>query len=126
MQNLALKRIGMKTFKDIIAWQKAYQLTLELYKQTAEFPRSEEFGLRSQLRRASVSIISNIAEGFRKTSLKEKIYFYKISECSLEEVKCQTMLAHDLGYFETIQYKKIKAMEDEAGKVLNGWIASQK
>ncbi len=53
----------MKTFKDIFAWQKGYQLTLLIYRYTASFPRSEEFGLKSELRRAAVSFISNIAEG---------------------------------------------------------------
>ena len=69
----------MKTFKDINAWKKAYELTLLIYKSTANFPRNEEFGLKSQIRRASVSIISNIAEGFKRSGAKEKIYF-----CQLE------------------------------------------
>ena len=56
----------MKTFKDIVAWQKGYQLTLLVYKYTADFPRNEEFGLKSELRRASVSFISNIAEGLER------------------------------------------------------------
>ena len=116
----------MKTFKDIIAWQKAYQLTLKIYKETTDFPKSEEFGLKSQLRRACVSIISNIAEGFKKISTKEKIHFYKIAECSLEEVKCQTMLCVDLGYFNKDQYKKIELLENESGKTLNGWINTQR
>ena len=96
----------MQTFKDIIAWKKAYELTLLIYRQTSDFPKNEEFGLKSQLRRASVSIISNIAEGFKKISVKEKLYFYQISECSLEEVKCQSMLACDLNYFEKDVYEK--------------------
>lgn len=116
----------MQTFKDIIAWQKAYKLTLKIYKETANFPKSEEFGLKSQLRRASVSTISNIAEGFKKTSKKEKVHFYKIAECSLEEVKCQTMLCADLGYLSRDQYSEIESLENETGKTLNGWINSQR
>lgn len=75
----------MKTFKDIIAWQKAYELTLGIYKNTMAFPRNEEFGLKSQIRRASVSIISNIAEGFKRNGKKDKLRFYNQSEFSLDK-----------------------------------------
>ena len=116
----------MKTFKEIIAWQKGYELTLKIYKLTAAFPKNEEFGLKSQLRRAAVSIISNIAEGFKKLSLKERLYFYKTSESSLEEVKCQTMLSKDLTYFNSTTYSELSKLEDETGRVLRGWMDSQK
>ncbi len=116
----------MKTFKDIIAWQKGYKLTLNIYKLTTHFPRHEEFGLKSQIRRAAVSIISNIAEGFKRLSLKDRNHFYKIAECSLEEIKCQTMLAFDLNYLNKGNYDKLSELEDETGKVLHGWIQSQK
>jgi len=115
----------MKTFKDIIAWQKAYTLTLRLYKATSDFPSSEEFGLKSQIRRATVSVISNIAEGFKRMSKKDQVHFYKIAESSLEEVKCQTMLAHDLNYLSSDLYQEICKIEDESGRVLRGWIKSQ-
>ncbi len=115
----------MKTFKDIIAWQKGYDLTLQIYKTTNSFPKNEEFGLKAQLRRASVSIISNIAEGFKKISTKERKHFYKIAECSLEEVKCQTMLANDLNYLNSSNYELISNLENETGRILYGWIASQ-
>ena len=91
----------MKTFKDIIAWQKGYQLTLLIYKYTAHFSRCEEFGLKSEMRRASVSYISNIAEGFKKRSKKESLHYYNRSQCSLEEIKCQSMVSYDLKYFNT-------------------------
>ena len=91
----------MKTFKDIIAWQKGYELTLLIYQLTAKFPKSEEFGLKSEMRRASVSYISNIAEGFKKHSMKEAVHYYNRSEASLEEIKCQSMLSRDLDYFKS-------------------------
>ncbi len=116
----------MKTFKDIIAWQKSYELTLEIYKLTANFPKSEEFGLKSQIRRAAVSVISNIAEGFKRLGIKDRVHFYKISESSLEEVKCQSMLAHDLGYLDSTNYTELSKLEDRTGKILRGWIKSQK
>ena len=116
----------MKTFKDIIAWQKGYQLTLMLYRDTVQFPRGEEFGLKSQLRRAAVSVISNIAEGYKKTSPRERLQFYKMAESSLEEVKCQTMLAHDLGFLDSTNHNELSRLENEAGKVLNGLIQAQR
>ncbi|MBU0577039.1 four helix bundle protein [Patescibacteria group bacterium] len=115
----------METFKDIIAWQKGYQLTLLIYKFTVQFPRCEEFGLKSELRRAAISYISNIAEGFKKRSKKESVHYYNRSECSLEEIKCQTMISYDQKYFSVTEYKKINELSEECGRVLNGWIKSQ-
>ena len=115
----------MKTFRDIFAWQKGYELTLLIYKTTKGFPKSEEFGLKSQLRRATISIISNIAEGFKRLGNKDKIRFYNMAEASLEEVKCQTMLSRDLGLIDHDTHKKICRIEDETGKMLQGWIKAQ-
>jgi four helix bundle protein len=116
----------MKTFKEIFAWQKGYELCLLIYKITSVFPRNEEFGLKSQMRRAAVSIISNIAEGFRRAGIKDGIQFYNYSEASLEELKCQSMLAHDLGYLDDKIFGAIEHLQNETGKVLCGWIKSQK
>jgi len=115
----------MKNFKDIIAWQKSYQLTLLIYKYSKHFPKNEEFGLKSQIRRASVSIISNIAEGFKRKGIKDQLRFYNQSQSSLEEVKCQMMLAHDLRYLEYEKYSELSHLSEEAAKVLYGWIKSQ-
>lgn len=115
----------MQTFKEIIAWQKAYELTLLVYKYTVDFPRHEEFGLKSQIRRAAVSIISNIAEGFKRKSVKDRLNFYNHSEASLEELKCQLMLSFDLGYLHQDGYKRIYALSEETGRILHGWIKSQ-
>ena len=116
----------METFKDVIAWQKAYQLTLLIYKYTVIFPKNEEFGLKSQIRRATVSIISNIAEGFKRNGKNDQLRFYNTAQSSLEEVKCQIMLSYDLGYFEKSKYIELDELSDEVGKVLYGWIQSQK
>ncbi len=116
----------MKTFKDIIVWQKAYKLTLKIYKLTIDFPKNEEFGLKSQVRRVAVSIILNIAEGFKRMGLKERVHFYKIFESSLEEIKCQTMLTYDLDYLSSTNYSELSKLEDETGRILRGWINSQR
>jgi four helix bundle protein len=116
----------MRTFKDIIAWQKGYKLTLLIYKYTTHFPKCEEFGLKSELRRASISYISNIAEGFKKRSKNEALHYYNRSQCSLEEIKCQAMVSYDQEYFNTNEFKEIDNLSDECGKILNGWVESQK
>ena len=116
----------MKTFKDILAWQKGYELTLLIYKFSSNFPKSEESGLKSQLRRAAVSIISNVAEGFKRNGCKEKLHFYNQSQASLEEVKCQLMLSHDLKYIDDKIFTELEILSDWTGKLLYGWIESYK
>lgn len=116
----------MKMFKDAIVWQKGYQLTLLVYEYTKTFPKSEEFALKSQLRRAAVSVISNIAEGFKRLGKKEKLFFYTVADGSLEEVKCQMMLAKDLLYLNSESYLVFELLADEVGKLLSAWIKSQR
>jgi four helix bundle protein len=74
-----------RTFRDLSIWQKAHQFVLCVYRETARFPRDERFGLTSQLRRSAVSIAANIAEGFVKRSVAEKLRFLNIAQGSLEE-----------------------------------------
>jgi four helix bundle protein len=75
--------MGSKTFADLILWQKAHHWVLEIYKLTKSFPKEEQFGLISQLRRAAVSVPANIAEGFKKKSKTDKARFYNIAQGSL-------------------------------------------
>lgn len=110
-----------KTFRDIIAWQKAHQLVINVYEVTRKFPNDEKFGLISQMRRASISIPSNIAEGYKRHGFKDALSFFNISEASLEELKYQTLLAFDLNYLDTNWYQKLIKLEDEVGMLLNGW-----
>lgn len=115
-----------KTYEDIIAWKKSYELTLMIYGYTSDFPRCENFGLKCQMRRAAASVISNIAEGFRKHSKKEAIRFYNMAQCSLEELRCQLRLSKDLKYIDNDTYLKIDQRSNECSKVLYGWIITQK
>ena len=87
-----------KTFKDLIVWEKAHQWVLEIYRFTDSFPRREQFGLTSQLRRAAISIPANIAEGFKKRGNPDKARFYNIAQGSIEECRYYLILARDLGY----------------------------
>lgn len=86
-----------KTFKDLIVWQKAHELVLEIYDYTKGFPKSELYGLTSQFRRAAVSVAANIAEGFKKRGKRDKARFMNISQGSLEECRYYIILAQDLG-----------------------------
>src|SRR5688572_13115301 len=88
----------IKSFTDLVAWQKAHNLTLEIYKITKDFPKEEIFGLTNQLRRAAVSITSNISEGFSRKSSKEKSQFFYLSLGSLTETQSQLLIARDLNY----------------------------
>ncbi len=116
----------IKTFKEILAWKKSHELVLEVYKLTATYPRHELFGLVSQSRRCSVSIPSNIAEGFKRRSKNDSIHFYNMAESSLEELKYQLLLAFDLKYISQSDYKRAMDLAEEVGRLINGWIKVQK
>ncbi|MBI4232427.1 four helix bundle protein [Candidatus Peregrinibacteria bacterium] len=107
-----------KSFEDLIVWQKSNRITLEVYKITEKLPTSEKYNLVSQMRRASVSVQSNIAEGFSKRGKKDKINFYNISLSSLQELKNYFRLVKDLGYIR--DSRDIIDKIDEVGKLLNG------
>ena len=87
-----------RCFQDLIVWQKAHRLVLDVYRVTKDFPSHETYGLRSQIRRAAVSIAANIAEGFVKRGKADKARFFNMAQGSLEEVRYYLILAHDLGY----------------------------
>jgi four helix bundle protein len=105
-----------KSFKDLIVWQKSYKLVLEIYKLTEQFPKQEMYGLTQQIRRAAVSIPSNILEGYGRQFNKEYKQFLSIAYGSLCELETQYLLSVDLNYV-----KKNVAIEDlmrEVGAML--------
>jgi four helix bundle protein len=110
------------SFQDLEVWQEAHKLVLLVYRTTKEFPDDEKFGLVSQMRRASVSIAANIAEGFKRRGFKDKVRFYNISEGSLEELKYYFVLSKDLGYISSNSELLVQA--DTVGRLLYGFIAS--
>lgn len=116
----------IQKFEDILAWKKSHEFTLAVYKMTKLFPKEELFGLVSQLRRAAVSVPSNIAEGFKRRTKNDSVHFYNIAQGSLEESKYQLMLARDLGYIQVSDYIVIAVIADEAGKLLAGWLKNTK
>lgn len=111
-----------KHFQQLEAWQEAHKLVLAVYANTKGFPRDELFGLVSQMRRAAVSVPANIAEGFKRRGIREKIHFYNIAEGSLEELKYYFILAQDLHYLESNH--DLLAQAETAGRLLNGLIES--
>ncbi len=96
----------MKTVRTFELYKQAYGIILDVYRAIDTFPKNEEYGLASQLKRAAVSIAANLAEGYRKTSSKEKLHFYNIALCSLEECMLYTALAHDLNYHDMKQIEE--------------------
>jgi four helix bundle protein len=106
------------SFKDLIVWQRSIQLTVSVYKLTADFPDAERFGLTNQLRRASVSIASNIAEGYGKSSKGEYLQFLGHSRGSCAEVETQLTIANELGFGAKAALSSSNGLCDEVGKML--------
>jgi len=113
-----------RSYKDLVAWQKAMELVTAIYRSTSRFPAEERFGLTSQLRRASVSIPSNIAEGQGRLSEKEFRYFLGQARGSLMEVETQLQISQNLGYLDAVQTKDLLSGCAEVGRILNGLLAS--
>ena len=114
----------VKCYRDLIAWQKAMLLVAEVYRLTAGFPREEVYGLKSQLRRASVSVPSNIAEGHGRATRGEYVQFLCHARGSLCELETQIILSQELGYVTQEQEREALARADEVGRILNGVILS--
>ncbi|MDQ5962458.1 MAG: hypothetical protein QG653_265 [Patescibacteria group bacterium] len=113
----------MQSYKELFVWQKAYQLSLKIYSATKNFPKDEIFGLVSQMRRASVSIISNIAEGNARGSKKEYVQFLRIAFGSGAELEAQIELSKDLGLLKKEDYTALTKLHTEVMKMLNAMIS---
>jgi four helix bundle protein len=110
------------SFQQLEAWQEAHKLVLMVCQVTQEFPTDERFGLVTQMRRAAVSIPANIAEGFKRRGIRDKIRFYNISEGSLEELKYFAILSRDLSYISS--YAALMTQAETVGRLLHGLITS--
>jgi len=107
------------SFENLEVWQKSRNLVISVYKITAGFPLDEKFGLSSQLRRAAISVSSNIAEGSTRWSKSDQARFYQIAFGSLMEVLNQLILASDLGFFDTQMLSEIRIEIESIGRMLN-------
>ena len=112
----------IEKFEDLDVWKKAHRLVLEIYRITKDFPIEERYCLVSQMRRSAVSIPANIAEGFKKRTLKDKSNFYNISQGSLEELRYYIILTSDLGYLR--DSKVFESIFNDIGRMLYGLIKS--
>jgi four helix bundle protein len=119
-----MENLKLKTFRDLRTWQEGHKLVLAVYECTKKFPKEEMFGLSSQLRRASVSVTSNIAEGFSRHTRKEKAQFYYQSNGSLSEIKNQLIIARDLTYLENSKFEEIINTANHTQALLQGLIKS--
>ena len=115
---------AIKKFNDLKVWKDAHLITIEIYNLTKKFPRSEEFGLTSQMRRSSSSVGANIVEGFGRFHYKEKIRFYLNSRGSLLELQNHLFLAKDLNYLNILNFNDLIHKTDEIAKEINGLINS--
>jgi four helix bundle protein len=116
------KMSGSRSHKDLIVWQKARVLVVAVYHVTTGFPTSERFGLVPQIRRASISILSNISEGAARGTDKEFLHFLYIARGSLAELEAQLLVASDLGYIDSDS--PLLADIAEVGRLINGLITA--
>ena len=112
----------IKSFHDLQVWQEAHALVVLIYKVTKSFPKEELFGVTNQIRRASVSITSNLAEGFGRETIKDRIHFYIMSLGSLNEIQNQLLIAKDVNYLHEKNWSELENRIIIVSKMLNGLI----
>jgi four helix bundle protein len=113
-----MERQPAKTFEDLIVWKKSHALVLEVYRLSATFPPPERYGLTTQIRRATISIPANIAEGFKKRGKADKARFLNIAQGSLEETRYYLILSRDLGYLKN---SNLRNQLEEVSRLLEAY-----
>ena len=116
----------IKSFTDLNTWQEGHKLVLDVYRIVKVFPSDEQFGLKSQMQRAVVSITSNIAEGFSRDSYADKKHFYIMAHGSLTEIQNQLIIARDVGYVTPDIFSKVAQQAIVVHKLLSGLIKTTK
>jgi len=116
----------IKDFRDLYAWQTSHELAVKTYTLTKHFPASEQFGLTNQIRRAVVSVASNIAEGFGRRTTADRLHFYGMARASLHEVQAQLLIAKDVAYLDAKDYKILEDCSIDCHKILTGLINKTK
>lgn len=114
----------LKSYKELKVWQKAYQTCLDVYHTTKKFPPEEKFGLTAQIRRAAISIPSNIAEGYGRKTTGEYIQALYVAYGSLCELQTQILLSKDLGYLDGVRDKGCEQANGDVERLLKGLIKS--
>jgi four helix bundle protein len=108
----------VESYRELIVWQRAIQLSVALYRFTHEFPRDEAFGLITQLRRAGVSVASNIAEGYGRMSTGEYKHYLGVARGANFEVQTQLVIAKELGLGDAAKLENVEGLSNEVGKML--------
>jgi four helix bundle protein len=114
----------VERFEDLVAWQKARILTRAVYQATRQGGFAKDFGLSGQIQRATVSIMSNIAEGFERSGLGEFHQFLSTAKSSCAEVRSQLYVALDVGYLDQVAFEQLLAQAEEVGRIIGGLRAS--
>ncbi len=114
----------IEKFEDLIAWQKARKLTSEIYKVTSREKFARDFGLKDQIRRAAVSCMSNLAEGFERGGMVEFHRFLVIAKGSCAELRAQLYVAMDIGYIDAALFGSLITQAAEVGRIIGGLRAS--
>jgi four helix bundle protein len=126
MENHQQIKKKIERFSDLEAWKQGHGVVLAVYRLTQKFPKDEIFGITNQMRRAAVSITSNIAEGFSRQFPKEKTQFYSVAQGSLTELQNQLLISRDVGYISTMQYQNVEEQTIFAHKLITGLIKYSK
>src|SRR3989344_5222490 len=110
----------IRSFTDLYAWKEGHKLVLMTYRATDNFPQKEVFGLVSQMWRSAVSVTSNIAEGFSRSTSKDKYQFYSVAQGSLTELQNQLLIARDVGFLRTDEFSNIAKQTVVVNKLISG------
>lgn len=116
----------MKTFRELIVWQKSMNFVTEIYKITKYFPEDEKYGITSQIRRSAISIPSNIAEGYGRAGLNDYLRFLNISIASLFELQTQLEISFNLNYVNKLKFSKLFELSREIERMLSSLIRKLK
>ena len=116
--------MAVSNYRELVAWQTAMELTERVYRLTSKFPRHEKFGLSDQLRRASVSVPSNIAEGQGRRLRKQFALFLRIARGSVQEIETQLLIAARLGYAPEAEVAELVQFSEEVGRIVSGLLRS--
>jgi four helix bundle protein len=123
---MSYEKATIRKFTDIRAWQYAHKLSIAIYSTTKIFPKEEIFGITRQLRRASVSVESNIAEGFGRRTKNDRLHFYDMARGSLNELETQLLLARDIEYLSSERFGSLAIQAEDCHKLLSGLIKATK
>jgi four helix bundle protein len=115
----------MGNYRDLAVWQRSYKLILEVYRATSGFPRNEQYGLTSQLRRSTSSIAFNIAEGVSRRTDRDQAHFLCMARASAHEVSCELLLARDLGYLGVAELAPLYSESEQISAMIAGWLRTQ-